>query len=177
MIKGHGELFKVQRETGDIELKQNLEGHNREYQLLIAAYDKGSSLYKIVHHTTVNNPFSGITPCRTDVTVHVKVIDRSMPIFEKQFYSDIVPENVELHSPLSVSVQAESPLGRKLIYSITKGNDLEEFALDFNTGKYGSLKLQTVLLWSSKCCTFPLVMALNLVSFLLITYSNDDNNE
>lgn len=42
MIKGHGELFKVQRETGDIELKQNLEGHNREYQLLIAAYDKGS---------------------------------------------------------------------------------------------------------------------------------------
>lgn len=41
LIKGHGELFKVQRETGDIELKQNLEGHNREYQLLIAAYDKG----------------------------------------------------------------------------------------------------------------------------------------
>lgn len=84
---------------------------------------------------TTFTTFSGITPCRTDVTVHVKVIDRSMPIFEKQFYSDIVPENVELHSPLSVSVQAESPLGRKLIYSITKGNEMEEFALDFNTGK------------------------------------------
>ncbi|KAH0811930.1 hypothetical protein GEV33_010859 [Tenebrio molitor] len=41
LIKGHGELFKVQRETGDIEIKQNLEGHNREYELLIAAYDKG----------------------------------------------------------------------------------------------------------------------------------------
>lgn len=39
--KGHGELFKVQRDTGEIEIKQNLEGHNREYQLLIAAYDKG----------------------------------------------------------------------------------------------------------------------------------------
>lgn len=59
-----------------------------------------------------------------------------MPIFKKQFYSEIVPENVELHSPLSVSVQAESPLGRKLIYSITKGNDMEEFALDFNTCKW-----------------------------------------
>lgn len=61
-----------------------------------------------------------------------------MPVFNKQFYSDTVPENIELHSPLSVSIQAESPLGRKLIYSITKGNDLEEFAVDFNTGEFQS---------------------------------------
>ncbi|KAL3276606.1 hypothetical protein HHI36_011978 [Cryptolaemus montrouzieri] len=115
LIKGHGELFKVQRETGDIEIKQSLEGHNKEYELLIAAYDKG------------------ITPCRTDVAVHVKVIDRSMPVFKKQFYSETIPENVELHSPLSLSIVAESPLSRKLIYSIVKGNDMEEFALDFNT--------------------------------------------
>nr|XP_022919754.1 fat-like cadherin-related tumor suppressor homolog isoform X3 [Onthophagus taurus] len=116
LIRGHGELFKVQRETGAIEIKQSLEGHNREYELEIAAYDKG------------------INPCRTDVKVYVKVIDRSMPVFKKQFYSEIVPENVELHSPLGLSVQAESPLGRKLIYSIVKGNEMEEFALDFNTG-------------------------------------------
>lgn len=44
LIKGHGELFRVQRETGDIEIKQNLEGHNHEYELLIAAYDKGKQL-------------------------------------------------------------------------------------------------------------------------------------
>ncbi|XP_049820796.1 fat-like cadherin-related tumor suppressor homolog isoform X5 [Aethina tumida] len=116
LIRGHGELFKVQRESGDIEIKQNLEGHNREYELHIAAYDKG------------------MTPCRTDVTVHVKVIDRSMPVFKKQFYSEVIPENMELHSPLTVSIEAESPLSRKLIYSIIKGNELEEFALDFNTG-------------------------------------------
>lgn len=39
--KGHGELFRVSRKTGEISLKQNLEGHNREYQLMIAAYDGG----------------------------------------------------------------------------------------------------------------------------------------
>lgn len=39
--KGHGELFKVSRKTGEISLKQNLEGHNREYSLTIAAYDGG----------------------------------------------------------------------------------------------------------------------------------------
>lgn len=59
-----------------------------------------------------------------------------MPVFNKQFYSDTVPENIELHSPLSVAIQAESPLGRKLIYTIAKGNELEKFAVDFNTGMY-----------------------------------------
>ncbi|XP_076227334.1 FAT atypical cadherin kugelei isoform X9 [Nomia melanderi] len=113
--KGHGELFKVSRKTGEISLKQNLEGHNREYQLTIAAYD------------------GGITPCSIEVPVNVKVIDRSMPVFDKQFYTDSVLESIEVHSPLALSIQAESPLNRKLIYSITKGNDFEEFALDFNT--------------------------------------------
>lgn len=55
MKRGHGELFKVDRKTGEVTLKQTLEGHNRDFELLIAAYD------------------GGITPCSTDVTVYVKV--------------------------------------------------------------------------------------------------------
>jgi hypothetical protein len=31
----------VCRKTGEVTLKQNLEGHNREYELIIAAYDGG----------------------------------------------------------------------------------------------------------------------------------------
>ncbi|CAH0554100.1 unnamed protein product, partial [Brassicogethes aeneus] len=133
LIRGHGELFKVQRESGDIEIKQNLEGHNREYELHIAAYDKGKHSCNSTTSTSTFNSLTGMTPCRTDVTVHVKVIDRSMPVFKKQFYSEVIPENMELHSPLTISIEAESPLSRKLIYSIIKGNELEEFSLDFNT--------------------------------------------
>lgn len=55
MKRGHGELFKVDRKTGEVTLKQTLEGHNRDFELLIGAYD------------------GGITPCSTDVTVYVKV--------------------------------------------------------------------------------------------------------
>lgn len=144
MKRGYGELFRVDRQTGELSLKQTLEGHNRYYDLVIAAYD------------------SGVHPCSSDVPVHVKVrdkpgwmdnysiqltlqldsscllpqqvIDRSMPVFGKQFYSDSVPENIELYSPLSTAIQAESPLERKLIYTIVKGNELEEFSVDFNTG-------------------------------------------
>lgn len=72
-----------------------------------------------------------------------------MPVFNKQFYSDTVPENIELHSPLSVAIQAESPLGRKLIYTIVKGNELEEFAVDFNTGMLLLLCLYLLVIFFS----------------------------
>lgn len=117
LAKGHGELFKVCRKTGEITLKQNLEGHNTDYELIVAAYD------------------GGINPCSTEVPVHIKVIDKSMPVFDKQFYTVNVPENIELLSPLAVNIQAVSSLNRKLIYSIVKGNEFEEFALNFNTGE------------------------------------------
>ncbi|KAI5702448.1 hypothetical protein M8J75_000237 [Diaphorina citri] len=115
LSKGHGELFKVDRNNGEISLKQVLEGHNREYVLHISAFDKG------------------IQPCSTEVSVNVKVIDKSMPVFDKQFYSVSVREDIQIHSPLPLTIRAESPLNRKLIYSITGGNSREQFAVDFNT--------------------------------------------
>lgn len=80
-----------------------------------------------------------MSPCSKEVAVNIKVIDKSMPIFDKQFYSVSVPEDVDLHSHISVSIKAESPLSRKLIYGISSGNALEQFAVDFNTGIFSSL--------------------------------------
>lgn len=68
MKRGHGELFKVDRKTGEVTLKQTLEGHNRDFELLIAAYD------------------GGITPCSTDVTVHVKVMHFYSFLFSPHFF-------------------------------------------------------------------------------------------
>lgn len=70
----------------------------------------------------------------TEVEVNVKVMDRSMPVFDKQFYSVSVPENIDLYAPIPLTIRADSPLARKLIYSIVAGNTFEEFAIDFNTG-------------------------------------------
>lgn len=57
-----------------------------------------------------------------------------MPVFDKHYYTVSVAEDIELHSPLAVAITAQSPLNRKLIYSLVSGNEFEEFALDFNTG-------------------------------------------
>jgi protocadherin Fat 1/2/3 len=51
LIKGHGELFKVCRKTGEVTLKQNLEGHNREYELIIAAYDGGTLICVSIYYS------------------------------------------------------------------------------------------------------------------------------
>lgn len=74
--------------------------------------------------------------CCLHIILSLQVIDKSMPVFSKQFYSDTINENIEVYSPLGIAIQADSPLGRKLIYTIVKGNDMEEFAVDFNTGKH-----------------------------------------
>ncbi|KRK02312.1 uncharacterized protein Dyak_GE19644, isoform C [Drosophila yakuba] len=112
--KGNGELFKLDRKTGELSIKQHVEGHNRNYELTVAAYD------------------GAITPCSSDAPLQVKVIDRSMPVFEKQFYTVNVKEDVEMYSALSVSIEAESPLGRSLIYTIS--SDSQSFEIDYNTG-------------------------------------------
>lgn len=44
LMRGHGELFKVERRTGEVVLKQSLEAQVREYQLSIAAYDGGKKI-------------------------------------------------------------------------------------------------------------------------------------
>ncbi|XP_032575014.1 fat-like cadherin-related tumor suppressor homolog isoform X2 [Drosophila sechellia] len=112
--KGNGELFKLDRKTGELSIKQHVEGHNRNYELTVAAYD------------------GAITPCSSEAPLQVKVIDRSMPVFEKQFYTVSVKEDVEMYSALSVSIEAESPLGRSLIYTIS--SDSQSFEIDYNTG-------------------------------------------
>ncbi|KAM7357712.1 FAT atypical cadherin kugelei isoform 3-T4 [Cochliomyia hominivorax] len=116
MKKGNGELFKIDRKSGEITLKQNIEKIDKNYEIIVAAYD------------------NALTPCYAEVSVLIKVVDKSMPIFSKQFYSVSIKEDVEMFSALPLSIQAESPLQRNLIFTISYGNDDEYFEIDYRTG-------------------------------------------
>ncbi|TRY62766.1 hypothetical protein TCAL_04907 [Tigriopus californicus] len=117
LVKGNGELFRVGRKSGQITLRKQLDNYRKDYRLTIAAYDGGSP------------PFSA------EVTVHIKVIDKSVPIFLEQLYKTSVREDVEIFSPF-LSVQAESPNEEegKLIYTLEQGNEEEKFSVDHNSG-------------------------------------------
>lgn len=53
--KGNGELFKIDRKTGELSIKQIIEGHNRKYDLIVAACD------------------GAVISCCTEVPVQIKV--------------------------------------------------------------------------------------------------------
>ncbi|XP_065574069.1 fat-like cadherin-related tumor suppressor homolog isoform X5 [Artemia franciscana] len=114
LLRGNGEFFKVAKKTGEILLRQTPHNHNADYELTIVAYDEGSP---------------GLS---SEASVQIKVVDRSSPIFEQPFYYSSIREDTPLYTPL-LSVSALNPTDRKLIYTITSGNDMEEFTLDFET--------------------------------------------
>ncbi|GAB1601746.1 protocadherin Fat 1 isoform X5 [Argonauta hians] len=108
-------LFSINNITGQLSVNQTLKDfENQEFRLIVEAVDNGE--------------IQQISRCK----VPIKVITKATPLFEKQFYNISVAENIELHSPI-LSLQAVSPNGQKLVYSITGGDVFHEFTVDFNT--------------------------------------------
>lgn len=109
-------LFSIEPASGRILVKKELtDFENKDFQLTVEARDDGEPVL--------------FSRCK----VPIKVITEATPLFEKQFYNVSIPENIELHTPI-LSLQAVSPNGQKLVYSITNGDIYNEFTVDFNTG-------------------------------------------
>lgn len=86
----------------------------------------------------LNSPCSssaGSPPLSSQVPVRLKVVDRSQPIFDRQFYSATVAEDADTHTPI-VTVVAHSQLNRKLIYTIVGGNEHQTFAMEHEEGDW-----------------------------------------
>uniref|UniRef100_A0A8C3R498 FAT atypical cadherin 1 n=1 Tax=Cyanoderma ruficeps TaxID=181631 RepID=A0A8C3R498_9PASS len=115
-LKEHHEHFQIDP-TGEISLKKKFEPDtlNKEYLVTVVAKDGGDPAFS------------------AEVRVPITVMSKAMPVFEKPFYSAEIPENIQLHSPV-VHVQANSPEGLKVFYSITGGDPFNQFTINFNTG-------------------------------------------
>uniref|UniRef100_A0ABI7X6D8 FAT atypical cadherin 1 n=1 Tax=Felis catus TaxID=9685 RepID=A0ABI7X6D8_FELCA len=115
-LKEHHEHFQI-GSSGEISLKKQFEPDtlNKEYLVTVVAKDGGDPAFS------------------AEVIVPITVMNKAMPVFEKPFYSAEVPENIQMHSPV-VHVQANSPEGLKVFYSITDGDPFSQFTVNFNTG-------------------------------------------
>ena len=56
-----------------------------------------------------------------------------MPVFQEQYYHSSIPENIQLHSAV-IQIQAVSPQGRDVIYSISTGDEYKQFDINPDTG-------------------------------------------
>uniref|UniRef100_A0A8C2FH63 Cadherin domain-containing protein n=1 Tax=Cyprinus carpio TaxID=7962 RepID=A0A8C2FH63_CYPCA len=72
-----------------------------------------------------------IYPIRHWLTI--MVVNKAMPVFEKAFYSLEIPENIPLLMPV-VHIQANDSEGPRIVYTITEGDPLNQFSINFNTG-------------------------------------------
>ncbi|XP_075972507.1 FAT atypical cadherin kugelei isoform X2 [Anticarsia gemmatalis] len=116
MKRGHGELFRVDRRSGQISLKQTLDAHNQLYALVIAAFD------------------GGVPACGADAAVTVRVWGGgAAPAWAQAHYALQAREDAPPGAALAPPLRAVSPLGRQLIYTLL--DDAQGlFELHFDTG-------------------------------------------
>ncbi|XP_069510101.1 protocadherin Fat 2 [Ambystoma mexicanum] len=108
--------FGIDPFLGDIAIKRNLDYQAlNKYILKVIAKDRGTP------------------PLQTEEQVLVVVRNKSNPIFQRLFYMVKVPENIISNTPI-LHIQAHSPEGLRLIYTLVGKDALKLFNIDFKTG-------------------------------------------
>ncbi|KAL6471960.1 hypothetical protein MHYP_G00206100 [Metynnis hypsauchen] len=109
--------FEMDRISGELRLRRAFEADlsSVEYQVLVFARDGGTP------------------PLSSSVTFPVTVVNRAMPVFDRPFYSVKVSEDVPVLTPI-LGINASSPEGQSVLYTITHGDPGTLFSIGFDTG-------------------------------------------
>ncbi|KAK2881970.1 hypothetical protein Q8A73_022480 [Channa argus] len=103
--------------TGEVTLKRAFDSDlsNAEYKVVLVATD------------------GGFPPLSSEVELPITVVNKAMPVFDKPFYGVTVREDV----PISTSflcINATSPEGQSIIFTISDGDFSLQFDIGFDTG-------------------------------------------
>lgn len=103
--------------TGELTLKKAFEADlsNAEYKLVLVATD------------------GGFPPMSKEVELPVTVANKAMPLFDKPFYGVTVREDVAISTSV-LGINATSPEGQSIIFTITDGDPSFQFDIGFDTG-------------------------------------------
>ncbi|XP_037402670.1 protocadherin Fat 3a isoform X1 [Pygocentrus nattereri] len=109
--------FEMDRISGELRLRRAFEADlsSVEYQVLVFARDGGTP------------------PLSSSVTFPVTVVNRAMPVFDRPFYSVKVSEDVPVLTPI-LGINASSPEGQSVLYTITHGDPGTLFSIGYDTG-------------------------------------------
>ncbi|KAF2368089.1 Cadherin [Trinorchestia longiramus] len=115
LVRGSGELFRVDRNSGEVVLRQPLVTPDTLLGLTVAAYDGGTP------------------PLSSQAHVSLRVVTSEGPEFDSPIYQADVPEDAPPGTAIS-RVFAEGKTSGPLVYVITQGDPQHLFALDYATG-------------------------------------------
>ena len=77
----------------------------------------------------------GLQHLSASTIVKIKVVDKETPIFDQLAYGKVVREDVKVGEAIC-RVQARSPGGADILYTIMQGDPLNQFAIDLKTGEW-----------------------------------------
>lgn len=103
--------------TGELTLKRPFEADisNAEYKVIVMATD------------------GGLPPLSSVVELPVTVVNKAMPVFDKPFYGITVKEDAAVSTSV-LCINASSPEGQSIIFTITDGDPSLQFDIGFDTG-------------------------------------------
>uniref|UniRef100_A0A3B3XCQ2 FAT atypical cadherin 3b n=1 Tax=Poecilia mexicana TaxID=48701 RepID=A0A3B3XCQ2_9TELE len=109
--------FEVAENYSELVLKRAFEADlsNAEYRLIIIAAD------------------GGFPRLSSEVELPVTVVNKAMPVFDKPFYGVTVREDVEVSTSV-LGINASSPEGQDIIFTISDGDPSFQFDIGFDTG-------------------------------------------
>lgn len=109
--------MQVHPVAGELTLKRAFEADlsNAEYKLILVATD------------------GGFPPLSSEVELPVSVANKAMPVFDKPFYGVTVKEDLDVSTSV-LCINASSPEGQSVIFTITDGDPSLQFDIGFDTG-------------------------------------------
>ncbi|XP_068122905.1 protocadherin Fat 3 isoform X5 [Hyperolius riggenbachi] len=109
--------FEIDKKNGSVTLMKSFDSDlsNLEYILIVVAKDCGDPSLS------------------ASVELPVTIVNKAMPVFDKSFYTAFINEDVEMNTPI-LSINATSPEGQGIIYTIVDGDPFNQFNIDFDTG-------------------------------------------
>uniref|UniRef100_A0A3B4ZIB6 Protocadherin Fat 3-like n=1 Tax=Stegastes partitus TaxID=144197 RepID=A0A3B4ZIB6_9TELE len=116
-LKEEHRNFQVNPVTGELTLKRAFEVDlsNAEYKVVVVATD------------------GGFPPLSSEVELPVTVVNKAMPVFDKPFYGVTVREDVAVSTSV-LCINASTPEGQSIIFTITDGDPSLQFDIGFDTG-------------------------------------------
>uniref|UniRef100_A0A3Q2ZKL7 FAT atypical cadherin 3b n=1 Tax=Kryptolebias marmoratus TaxID=37003 RepID=A0A3Q2ZKL7_KRYMA len=116
-LKTRHRNFEVNTMTGELILTRSFEADlsNAEYKLVLVATDSGSPRLS------------------SEVELPVTVVNKAMPVFDKPFYGVTVREDLAVSTSV-LCMNASSPEGQDIIFTITEGDSYFQFDIGFDTG-------------------------------------------
>lgn len=103
--------------TGELSLKRAFEADlsTAEYKVVVVATD------------------ASFPTLSSEVELPITVVNKAMPVFDKPFYGVTVREDVDIATSV-LCINATSPEGQTVIFTITDGDPSFQFDIGFDTG-------------------------------------------